>query len=438
MRAAPWLLLSLAACFPGRLPPQSEGEGEGMGEGEGDPVGEGEGEGQVELVGEGEGESESCLLDTNKPMPPATAVYFGVREPARMPLTSGEQRALVGVGIGEPPGASCSGTIVSTTVVLTAQHCTEELEASDFYITIGANDYDPVATIPVVAVREHPEFDIAVLVLDSRALDGLGITPIPIYTDTLTDNDIGTHHEQVGFGDTELGGNRGRFFVTEPMVAFEEPGGYLVVDGDDQRGVCFGDSGGPSLRLDASGRVRVAGVLGYGDPSCTGQDRYTRTDLVVDFIEVSTGVTPTAALNCSNAVLGCSADGRLSSSCTNDVVGRTLCQDDEVCRDDGCVAAAADPCGQETSFGRCDDGVLHWCKDNIAVRRDCESCGEICGAVDGVSGYACRLSACGDVTYLGQCDGNVATWCSSGVVQSETCANGCDFIDEDTGYYCIE
>jgi hypothetical protein len=456
-------LLSVSTCLaacPDDGPPIGEGEGEidvddgGEGEGEGDADGEGEGdiagEGEGEVAGEGEGEGEvqpdSCMLDTNKPLPNPGAVYFGTRLPTHVVLTDAQQRAIVGVGAGQPPGAFCSGTLITGTLVITATHCTVDTAASDFYITVGIDDANPEDVIRAVEKFEHPEVDISILRLERDATLQNNITPIPISPVDLAEADFGSTHEQAGFGDTDQGGGRGRFFVAEPLDGFEEPGGYLVVNGNGQRGVCFGDSGGPSLRIQANGEARVVGTLSYGDPSCVGRDRYTRTDLVRSFIENIAGVTPPIGEGdpCAGvtSIGDCSPDSDVARYCAGGVLIRDECGASGVCRVGAngarCVDNADDICNGETALGRCDGDVLHWCNGTEEVVRDCGGCGELCILIDNAVGSACIENNCGDVDYLGLCDGDTARWCSRGELSEETCTAGCGFVSDTSGFYCLD
>jgi hypothetical protein len=419
---------------------RSDGGG-GAAEGEGD-VGEGEGEGEGDP---GEGEGDACSLLTQKPVAPAGGVYFGTRNPTHVQLTPAQIMAIVGVGEDGGFGADCSGTLITDDVVLTATHCTEGIAATTFVITFGVDDTRPDLVIDVVEKSEHPDLDIAMLRLASSPAAQIDVTPIPAFAGDLTSNDFGEVFEQAGFGETETQSYNGRLFVAEPFDSFEE-GGFLVVNGEGRHGVCFGDSGGPSLRQLADG-VRVVGALSYGDPSCTGLDRYTRVDLVRDWIVAFAGDIPGAApVPCGSVPARgvCSADARVLTFCDNGALRHDPCTADEVCVDDDdrsrCLAVSDAPCGALTAFGVCDDAVLSWCDGDVVRVRDCAACGgQVCRRVDDAQGFACVYSQCGDLTFTGECVGDIARWCDNGVVATEDCAaegSSCGFIDDDTGFYC--
>ncbi len=415
------VVIALAACVPA---PVVEGQGAGA---------------------EGEGEGE-CSALSDKPSLGASAVYFGTRAPSHVILDAAQRLAVVGVGEGQPPGASCSGTLITDDVVLTATHCTQGEAATRFYVTFGADDFDPELVVDVVEKTEHPELDIAMLRLEFAPATRIDVRPIPAFGESLVEADEGEIFEQAGFGQTESGESNGLFFVAEPFDSFEE-GGYLVVNGEGQHGVCFGDSGGPSLRQTVGGGARVMGALSYGDPECTGFDRYTRVDLARDWLEDFAGPIPGSGPVPCGAVTPsgrCTPDGRVAEFCDEGQLVRDPCTSGRICGDDDegkrCIAVADNPCGDVTTFGSCDGDQLSWCDDGVVRERDCRACGgEACARVDNVVGFACVENACGSVTFQGECDGNVARWCEDNQVLTQNCADDgetCGFVDDDTGFFC--
>lgn len=406
-----------------------------------DEAGEGEGEGETG----GEGESDQCDAATQKPLPGAGAIYYGTRQPTHVQLSSRQVKAIVGLGENPPPGAECSGTLIAADVVLTATHCTRDVDATNFYVTFGDDDYNPELVVDVIEKNENPTYDITMLRLAYAPSTQIDVEPIPAFAGTLSRLDFGEIFEQSGFGQTETGNSNGRFFVAEPFDSFED-GGFLVVNGENQHGVCFGDSGGPSLRQTTDG-VRVVGALSYGDESCTGYDRYTRVDLVQDWIAAYAGDIPGARPEPCGDVTArgqCSTDGRVASFCEQGALRHTPCAVGDICHDDGtharCVPVEDAPCGAVTGVGACDGEVLSWCDHDVLRQRDCAACGDqLCVQIDATVGFGCVDNHCGDLDYLGECDGDVARWCDDGQVKTEDCAAGnstCGFVDNDTGYYC--
>ena len=79
-------------------------------------------------------------------------VYYGSSTPEYAPLTPAEQMAVVGLGFGPNESASCSGTLVKTGWVLTAQHCVQGNSANGIYVLFGADDTNPDMRVNVVEV----------------------------------------------------------------------------------------------------------------------------------------------------------------------------------------------------------------------------------------------------------------------------------------------
>lgn len=366
-----------------------------------------------------------------------------------MTLTAEQQNAVVAVGE-SPSDGNCSGTLIAERVVLTARHCTRGTSGNQFYVMFGPSDQSPALAVRSLRKREHPDVDLALLELESAPAAGVAVAPIPIALEDLGGADVGITLEQAGYGQTESGGGNGRFFVAEPLDGFEEPGSYLVVNGMGIHGVCFGDSGGPSMRVTASGDTRVVGALGWGDDSCVGRDRYTRVDVARAWIEEWTGPTPgTGPQPCGTITAEgrCSATGTLAQWCENDLLSQVACGAGTSCGWDAgvngwrCIAAAADPCNGVTWYGQCQGEELSFCNRGVLQTRNCGACAERCVLRDNEDGYACAPSDCGNLDYVGQCTGAVAEWCNAdGMREAVDCGaqgQSCGYTGAQSGYYCL-
>ena len=426
-------LLLVGACV-GRLPPPPA---EGEGEGEGEPL------------------PPQCAEPTNRPGVASPAgIYFGSRTPTLVPLDEAQQNAVV--ALGDPSwGAYCSGTLIADDVVLTAQHCTEGSRAEQITVLFGPDDLNPILTLDGVEKLEHPDgLDIAMIRLEARPADVINVRPVPISAvdAPLTDDDIGVRLEQAGFGETH-DGSHGRYFVTE-RFAGAEGGDEYAVDGQGDRGVCFGDSGGPSFLLSEDGDARVLGALSWGDANCMFVDRYQRADTVRAFIEGFAGPTPAAVPVACDADPArpvteageCGLEQASATFCEAGVVRRVLCGPEEICSVSAdaarCVPVTDNPCGEVSAFGRCNGQTLSWCdvEAGAVVTRDCDECAERCLLLDPAQGFSCVPTDCGDLTWEGACNDDVSEWCDLlGQKHSVDCgAQGqeCQYLGPESGYFC--
>ncbi len=363
----------------------------------------------------------------------AAKVYNGTVDPTHVSLTPGQILA-----IGSFDG--CSGTLITPTWVLTATHCGLRAGAN---FCVGEDPARPNRCQRAVRVVDNPQADQSLVEL-AGPLDQVapGAEPFAIMDQPMDRSWIGRTAEAAGYGQTERGQFNVRWFTAEPISAVGQP--YLTIDGQGERGVCFGDSGGPVFVIADDGTVRVAGDLSHGDPSCLGQDNYTRTDLFADWIEGITGPTGPVGggspMPCGEVDAVGRCDGSIATWCDGDVLAREGC--------DSCgwsdraggfrCLQGADPCGGFDREGACDGQVARWCDNGIARARDCGSCGLSCTVQMGV-GANCIDDPCVDLDYLGRCTGDTAEWCDDEGFHSTDCSEqgaSCGYIDRRVGYYC--
>ncbi len=389
-----------------------------------------------------------CALPTNKTAAVLPgAIYFGTRAPTLVPLDGAQQNAIVGITDRFTAGAFCSGTLVSVDVVLTAQHCVEGYDADDLVVLFGIDEFAPVLELNSVDVRAtDPDTDIALIRLESAPPADIA-RPLPIAIEAPDQADVGTLVEAAGYGDTQ-DGSEGRFFVTELFDSFDA--GFITVNGQGERGVCFGDSGGPLMQVSDAGDVRVLGTLSYGDEKCTNFDSFARADAQRAFIEEWTGPTPAGVPEpCSAGVTvegACSVEQSLVTYCQDGFIVRDACGANEICARAPnatttvrCIPHDASSCGAVTRFGACDGETLTWCDDDVVRARACDACSERCLLTNEVEGFACVPSDCGSLDATGVCEGDVSLWCNEAAQrEEEECANGCAFLGPFLGNYCYD
>ncbi len=245
-------------------------------------------------------------------------IYYGD------PDTNPDHMAVVGV---YDNYQFCTGTLITSTVVLTAAHC---ISNRAFHVLFG-NNINGALSRSVTEKKVHPAWDSRYLVNDIALLRLVssapaGTTPIPYLPQRLeiTTADIGTPLEFVGFGETESGDMGIKMTVTNNLdLVCTSPSGCsnyaspnTICQDQDPGGPCSGDSGGPALIV-RNGQEYVAGITSYGDQYCTQFGCSTKVDEFESFIVDFVGGVPGAPCNSS-------ADC-LSGYCVDGVCCQTPC-----------------------------------------------------------------------------------------------------------------
>ncbi len=232
--------------------------------------------------------------------------------------------------------SSCTATLIDLRTLLTAAHCVDPRTLGASSISLQATNLanaanaGPADYLPITQVRFHPQWNIATLDNDI-GLAMLETVPVGVSPKVWNTQSVSTMSglplRALGYGLATAGGADSGL-RREVGLTFRQVTAAKIFLGDQVgKGICSGDSGGPSFHTFPDGIERVVGVHSYTLASDCLDGADTRVDAQAAFIQawIDEKEQPSCAedgrckLGCAPVDLDCvcGADGLCTTACPN-------------------------------------------------------------------------------------------------------------------------
>jgi hypothetical protein len=338
------------------------------------------------------------------------------------PATSVKLNAIGAVGVADGFGGfkpTCTGTLISPTMVLTAKHCIQGIDATQLAFLVGPNALAPTAILGVRGTATEPTVtggligfgsDVGIMHLSFPFTD---VAPLPVAA--MTDARIGTRLTAVGYG------------VQNTDLTFgTRQSGSMTVKANG--GSVFAAIFGTFADFLANGAARLFPDLDPNDPAQLTelQDDFNQT-LLLDGIETWVGGVSGDAQSCTGDGGG-PLTGRVNNQTTVFGVSSWNFGSNAECTLDGSAFASINPvaldfidfethCPLVPRAGECTSlTVAERCAGaneggHRILTTDCADLGQICGTTD-AGQVGCIDDPCDGIPAEGLCEGNSVVRCS--------------------------